>query len=102
MLLWRREDEGKGKQAYLAEDVEVGLVGGERKHDEVGIQAIDDVLCVWVGARASALLADVLHHLVLSLPRRVGVGEDDLQGMHVPGNRTGARVRRDWIGKWLN
>ena len=73
----------------LAQDGEVGLVRREREHDQVGVEACGRVLhaswtrsgprssrraslavqrvaCVWVVVGGQALLADVLHDLVLA------------------------------------
>lgn len=46
---------------------------GQSKHDEVSIQAIQAVLGVGVPAWPVALLPDVAHHLMLPLPRSVGI-----------------------------
>ena len=77
---------GRGAAAALAarlhdlsEDVEVRLVRGEPQHDEVGVQAVEDVAGVGVVPRLRALRPHELHDLVLSLAGDGGVAEDHLE-----------------------
>lgn len=57
----------------LAEDGEVGLVGGQTQHDEVRVCPVQAVVRVRVVIGLAALAADVVHDLVLPLARHVGV-----------------------------
>ena len=50
----------------LADDGEVGLVGGKTEHDEIGIGAAKDVMGVGIVVGLSSLPADVVHDLVLA------------------------------------
>ena len=52
---------------------------GEGQHDQVGVQAVQAVPQVGFPSRAPPLLPDVLHDLVLALPRHVGVRQDHLR-----------------------
>lgn len=70
-LLVLRED-------VLAQDAEVRLVRREREHDQVRVEAVDDVLRVRVVRRVAALAADEVHDLVLALARDGRVRDDDL------------------------
>jgi len=56
---------------HLPQQTEVGLVGDQGEHDEIGIQAVETVALVWREARLAFLPPDVLHDLVLPLPRHV-------------------------------
>ena len=69
---------GTCNNCHLSQNGEVGLMRGQRKHDEVSIQAIQAVLGVWVPARPVPLLPDIAHHLVLPLPGSVGIRQDYL------------------------
>ena len=50
----------------LSNDGEVGLVGGETEHDEIGISAAKDVMGVGIVVGLSSLPADVVYDLVLA------------------------------------
>ena len=50
----------------LSNDGEVGLVGGETEHDEIGIGAAKDVMGVGIVVGLSSLPSDVVHDLVLA------------------------------------
>ena len=64
---------------HLAEQGEVGLVGGQPKHDQVGVLAVHAVALVRRVVRLGPRLADVLHDLVLALARHVVPAEHNLQ-----------------------
>ena len=40
---------------------------GQGEHDQISIQPIQTVLGIWIPARPVTLLANVTHHLVLTL-----------------------------------
>ena len=61
---------------HLAKDPKVGLVRGEREHDEIRVEAVHHVLGVWVEPLLSSLLTDVMHRLVLALAGNGGIGHD--------------------------
>ena len=44
------EEKGKGGGTFFAEEGEVGLVGGEGEHDEIGVEAVQAVrlICIKV------------------------------------------------------
>ena len=65
------------EQYLLPQYVEVGLVRGQRQHDEVGIQPVQDVDEVGIVVGLRPLEADVGHDLVLPLPGDGGIAEDD-------------------------
>ena len=60
----------------LAEQAKVRLVGDEREHDEVGVEAVEAVGLVRVPPGFAARPADVLHDLVLALAPDLVAGED--------------------------
>ncbi len=64
-MIRRRHD------AHLSQQTEMRLVGSEREHDEIGIQAIQAVSSVGVPARAASLLPDHVHNFMLTLPWRI-------------------------------
>jgi len=53
-------------------------VGREGQHDEVGVEAVDAVPRVGVVAWQIPLEADVIHDLVLPLPRYVRIRQNHL------------------------
>lgn len=53
---------------------------GEPEHDEVRVQAVQDVVLVRVVPRLGALPAHEVHDLVLSLARLAGVRQYHLEG----------------------
>ena len=50
----------------LTDDGEVGLVGGEAQHDEIGVSAAEDVVGVGIVVRLRTLPTDVVHDFVLA------------------------------------
>ncbi len=66
-----------GKDVFT-QHFEVGLVGGEREHDEIGVEAVDDVFGVGIVFGMRALTTDVFHDLVLSFTGYAGIRDDDL------------------------
>ena len=64
---------------HLSQNGKVGLMGAQRKHHQVCVQAVQAVASVGVPPWAPALLPDVGHDLVLPLPRGIGVRQDHLQ-----------------------
>ena len=54
-------------------------MGGQAQHDQVCVCATQDVLGLRVVVWGSPLPPDVVHDLVLTLARNVGVGQHDLQ-----------------------
>jgi hypothetical protein len=56
---------------FLSEEAEVGVVGEETEHDEVGIEAVETVSYVGVIARLSPLPPNVVHNLVFALARHL-------------------------------
>lgn len=55
------------RRHLLTQDGKVSLVRRQAQHDEVSIQAVQDVACVGVEAWLCALLANERHDLVLAL-----------------------------------
>ena len=64
---------------HLSQNGKVGLMGGQRKHDQVCIQAVQTVASVGVPPWAPTLLPEVGHDLVLTLSRGIGIRQDHLQ-----------------------
>mmetsp|Transcript_2769 Transcript_2769/g.7009 ORF Transcript_2769/g.7009 Transcript_2769/m.7009 type:complete len:250 (+) Transcript_2769:1250-1999(+) len=72
----------------LTQEEEVGLVRGEAEHDEVGVEAVEDVCEAGgpVGVRGGGVFwvvqrlrfANVVHHLMLALSGHVGSANDDV------------------------
>ena len=50
----------------FTDDGEVGLVGGEAQHDEIGVCAAEDVVGVGIVVRLRTLPTDVVHDFVLA------------------------------------
>ncbi len=73
-----------GRTACLTQDDKAGLVGGETEHDEVSVKAVEAVARVGVPAGAAALLPDVCHDLVLTLPRHIRIRQDHLRSQDCP------------------
>jgi hypothetical protein len=67
----------RGCYNYLPYDIEAWFVGGQAKHDEICVCAVDAVGLVGVVVWGRALLAYEFHYFVLSFPGAAGVGEDD-------------------------
>ena len=61
---------------HLAEETEMRLVGDEREHDQVGVEAVQAVCLVGVPTGFAARPSDVLHDLVLALAANLVAGED--------------------------
>lgn len=60
------------KDHLLAQDAKVGLVGGQRQDDEIGVQTVEAVLGVGIVAWLRADAANVVHDFVLAFAWRVG------------------------------
>lgn len=67
--------------AHLAEDEEMGLVGGDAQHDQVGIEPVQHVLRVGVPPREAPLKPNILDDFVLPLAGDIGVGQDHLHAV---------------------
>ena len=63
----------------LPQHAEMGLVRRQAEHDQIGVEAIDDMFGVGVVRGVRPLAADKVHNLVLAFPGHGGVGNDDFQ-----------------------
>ena len=79
-----------GSKDIFTEHLEIRLVSGERQHDEIGIETVDDVLGIGIVLGMGTLTADVLHDLVLSFTGHASIRDDDLDVLP-------ARVRVDFL-----
>ncbi|KAK4130897.1 hypothetical protein BT67DRAFT_205159 [Trichocladium antarcticum] len=66
------------EEDIFTENAEVGFVGGKAQHDQIGVQAIDDMTGVGVMLGRVALRADEVHNLVFALAGDGGIRNDDL------------------------
>lgn len=66
-VVWLRPGLALVVEHALAQHRKVRLVRGQRQHDEVGVQAVNDVALVGVIALLHALVPDELDDLVLAL-----------------------------------
>ncbi len=66
------------EEHILTKNAEVRLVGGKTKHDEIGVQPVDDVPGVGVMLGRVALRAHEVHDLVLTLAGNGGIRDEDL------------------------
>ena len=49
------------------------LVGGQGKHDQIGIQTVQNVALVGVESRLRTLIADETHNFVFTFSRLAGI-----------------------------
>mmetsp|Transcript_6747 Transcript_6747/g.16597 ORF Transcript_6747/g.16597 Transcript_6747/m.16597 type:complete len:270 (+) Transcript_6747:3036-3845(+) len=75
----RRLDRLPSEQNLLPQYVKVRLVRGEREHDKIGIQSVQDVDQIGIVPLLGALGAHVRHDLVLPLSGHGGVAEYHLE-----------------------
>ena len=57
----------------LPKNGEVGLVSSQPQHNQVSISTIKAVVGIWIVVRVAALAANVVHNLVLTLTRDIGI-----------------------------
>jgi hypothetical protein len=69
------------KHNLLSKQRKVRLVRGQGQHDEVRVESVEAVPSVGVVVRLGFGVTEVVHDLVLALPRSLGPGDNDLDAL---------------------